>query len=252
MALLQQFLLSLSFFTRIPLPKGWNPGTGTLAQSAWAFPRAGAVTGARPGAVYLIFLAVGLAHGIAAWAALAFLVLLTGGLHEDGLADMTDGLASGRNREQKLAIMRDSRIGSYGVLALVITLAIRASAIAGFMSEFKTVWVLITAGACSRACLAVLMHFLPNARTDGLSASAGTPTRAQTLAAVLLAIGTLLLLGNLHAALIGVLVLAAACFIINRIALKQFGGITGDVLGALQQVSETSLLVVLNACLLPA
>src|SRR5256885_2159102 len=106
MALLQQFFLSLGFFMRIPVPVR---GGATLADSAWAFPLAGATVGAFAASAYLLLLSLGLAHGIAAWLALAFQIVLTGALHEDGLADTADALVHGRSREQKLAIMRDSR-----------------------------------------------------------------------------------------------------------------------------------------------
>ena len=79
MMLLQQFLLALSFFTRIPLPKTWNAGDATLAQSAWAFPLTGAIIGGFAAATYLALLSLGLNHSIAAWISLGFLVIFTGG-----------------------------------------------------------------------------------------------------------------------------------------------------------------------------
>ncbi len=250
MALLQQFLLVLSFLTRIPLPKAWNAGENSLAQSAWAFPIIGVIVGGFAAASYMAMLSLGIGHDIAAWVALALMVLLTGGLHEDGLADMADGLAYGRTQEQKIAIMRDSRIGSYGVLALVIMLAIRATAISNFANEMHTLWVFVAAGAGSRACLIILMYFFANARTNGLSVQARKPTRTQMLCAALIGFGTLLFAGSIPVLLIGIFIMTMACMAMGRLAFKHFGGITGDVLGALQQVSEALLLILFSSALL--
>ncbi len=247
--MIQDFLLALSFFTRTPLGKTRDFGDRTLAQVAWAFPLVGALIGALMAGVYLLLLYFGVAHNPSAWLTIGFSVLLTGGLHEDGLADMADGLAMGRDRQQKLAIMRDSRIGSYGALALVIMLAVRANAMASFGYETYTIWVFIGVSAASRTCLVVMMHLLPPARTDGLFANAGKPSCTHTLIAI--TITALLLVGTVHSIILSVLALAALFAIIARISRIHFGGLTGDILGALQQLSEVLLLVLFSATLYP-
>lgn len=235
---------AFGFFTRLPVPQGSGV---PLARASWAFAPVGAVVGLLAAIVYLAALYLGATHSIAAWLAVGALVLLDGGLHEDGLADTADALAHGRDREQKLAIMRDSRIGTYGVLALVITLALRAHSIASLGNGWVTLAIFMAAGAASRVSLAVLMHLLPNAREDGLANLAGKPTRQETWIAAGLGALALLITGNLPVAFICLLALILLGFCIARTAQKHFGGITGDVLGAAQQLFEVTLLVILAA-----
>jgi len=239
---IQEFLLALSFFTRLPIYRiFWRDFSGmALAQAAWAFPLVGMLVNAVMAGVYMVMISTGMVHGIAAWIALGAQLILTGGLHEDGLADTADGLAQGRNRQEKLAIMRDSRIGTFGVLALMVILTIRTKCMAQFGNDIF--WVLIATGACSRAAIAVMMYQLPNAREDGLSASAGKPNGNQLVIALLIGLFTLLLTGH---AFMGVILLAITLAVVQQIARSQFGGITGDVLGAVQQLSETVLWVLL-------
>jgi adenosylcobinamide-GDP ribazoletransferase len=241
--MIQEFLLALTFLTRISVAKTRDFSGLTLAGSVWAFPVIGILTGGIAALGYAVAVTLGLTHSIAAWIAIAGLLLLTGGLHEDGLADMADGMAHGRDREQKLAIMRDSRIGSYGVLALIAVLAIRANAMAAFDANATMVCAFVAAAAASRALMVIAMHTLPPARMDGLAAHAGKPTLRRTAIAACIAI-TLLI--TAHALLSGLAVLAASYVVIRHIALTRLGGITGDVLGALQQVSEAALLAVFS------
>ena len=107
------------------LPMGWlttSVGPGRLADAVWAFPVVGAVVGAIGGAVFWFCTRLGMPPGVAAVWTLVSMLLVTGALHEDGLADFADGLGGGRTRERKLAIMRDSRIGTFGGLALMLSL----------------------------------------------------------------------------------------------------------------------------------
>lgn len=241
--MIQKFLLSLSFFTRLPIGKH-DFGALTLAQSVATFPLVGAVIGALDGSFYLAMLGLGLPNNIVAWLTIIFHLILTGGLHEDGLADTADGLASGRNHEQKLAIMRDSRIGSYGVLALITIISLRANLIAGFTESFFTILIFITTAACSRAFLAIFMQNITYARSDGLASMAGKPTTKQTIITIFIGSCSLLITGKIFATLIAIFSLAIIYIIIKHITIKNFGGITGDILGAIQQISETALLLV--------
>jgi adenosylcobinamide-GDP ribazoletransferase len=241
--MIQKFLLAISFFTRIPIGKR-DFGSLTLAQATAYFPIVGALIGLLTGGFYLLMLALGLPTIISAWLTIGFHLLLTGGLHEDGLADTADGLASGRDREQKLSIMRDSRIGSYGVLALITIISLRANIMAGFTGNFATIMILVATAASSRTFLAVFMQTIPYARNYGLAARAGKPTTEQVIIAILIAICSLLLTGKILAALIAILSLAIIYVVIKQIANKNFGGITGDVLGAVQQISEVALLLI--------
>lgn len=241
--MIQKFLLSLSFFTRLPLGKR-DFESLTLAQSAAAFPIAGAMIGTLDGAFYLAMLGLGLPNNIAACLTIIFHLILTGGLHEDGLADSADGLASGRNHEQKLAIMRDSQIGSYGVLALISIISLRANIIASFTGNFSTILIFIATAACSRAFLAIFMRNIPYARSDGLVSMAGKPNTKQTIITIFIGSCSLFITGKIFAALIAIFSLAIIYIIIKHITIKNFGGITGDILGAVQQISEVALLLV--------
>lgn len=244
--MIQKFLLALSFFTRIPIGKQ-EFGSLTLAQAVAAFPIVGAVIGLLDGGFYLAMLALGLPHNISAWLTIGFHLLLTGALHEDGMADTADGLASGRDRSQKLAIMRDSRIGSYGVLALITIISLRANIIAGFTGNFTTLLIFITTAASSRAFLAFLMYNLQYARDSGLAVRAGKPSFSDTLIAIALGIAALLLTDEILATLIAIFTITIIYITIKYITSKNFGGITGDTLGASQQISEVALLLVFLA-----
>lgn len=241
--MIQKFLLALSFFTRIPVGKR-DLSQLKLADCAPYFPVVGVLIGLLDGGFYLAMLSLGLPTIISAWLTIGFHLLLTGGLHEDGLADTADGLAAGRDRNQKLAIMRDSRIGSYGVLALITIISLRANILAGFAGNFTTLLIFIAASASSRSFLAILMYNLEYARDSGLAVRAGKPNRSDTLIATALSCATLLLTGKIFAALAAISTLAVIYIIIKYITNKNFGGITGDTLGASQQINEIALLLI--------
>jgi adenosylcobinamide-GDP ribazoletransferase len=246
--MIQNFLLALSFFTRLPACRDFKDIR--LSQCAFAFPLAGAVIGALGGAVFLMALGLGLTSSISAWVSIIFGLILTGGLHEDGLADTADGLACGRNREQKLAIMRDSRIGSYGVLALISFLSLRVAVISNLAGNFETMLIFIAAAAGSRAFIVVLMNRLEPARKEGLAEAAGKPSMRQTIAAILLGILILAAAGDIITLISVIIITAVTYLMIKPIIYKNFGGITGDTLGAAQQVSEIIILLILSPHLL--
>ena len=234
-------LLCLGFFTRLPLPK--TAITRSFAGSLWAAPLVGVVVGLIVGIVFASMLGFGVPAGVAAGLAMAVGVLATGALHEDGLADTADGFGGGRDRAAKLAIMRDSRIGTYGVLAIGLSLLIRWAALIAIaaLPAFDLVLVVIAAHAASRALLPGFLALVQPARTEGLSAGVGeVETRTAVIA---LGIGAVVLLVS-PAPFILVAVLLAIIFIgLSRLCNAQIGGQTGDVLGALQQVGEAAILV---------
>jgi len=237
------FAVATGFLTRIPVASAIPEG-GRLADAAWAFPLVGAGIGAVAAFVLLIAQLLGLAAWPAALLAVLGALALTGALHEDGLADTVDGLAGGRDRETKLAIMRDSRLGSFGGLALVLSVALRAASLAQLGQAFYAGLALIAAHALSRALLPAAMRALPTARADGLAAAAGRPGSGAAIIALLIGAATALAaLGPLRGAL--ALGLAAAAVAAAAVlARRQIGGYTGDVLGAFQQVAEIVILLV--------
>ena len=245
--ILDDIALCLVFFTRLPLPDLDFRGR-SLAAAIWAAPVAGLVVGLIGAIVFATAERFGLAMGPAAALALVSTVLTTGCLHEDGLSDVADGFGGGKSRGGKLEIMRDSRIGAYGAAALALSLLIRWSALSELVDPTQALFALIAAHTASRGVLGAFMHLLPPARSEGLSAGAGTVSQEIAIVgAVLGAIPLLLLgLGGAFAALILLGLLFAA---FHALCLNQIGGQTGDTIGALQQVSEVAVLLVASVAL---
>lgn len=242
---LQDLVSAFGLLTRLPVPQGW-PMRG--AASAWAWPVVGLACGLIAAATGSVALTLGMPAGVAAAVSLATAAIVTGGLHEDGLADSTDGLFGGWTRERRLEIMKDSSIGSYGTLALVFTALARWSALSALMATGHHWQALVAAAALSRAPMAVLMALLPNARGSGLAASTGTPTTTIALAAI----GTatvIALLSTGSATLALVPVTAATALAVALVAKSRIGGQTGDILGATQQLTETAALATAAALL---
>lgn len=234
---------ALSLLSRLPLPA--TDGTRTAA-AAWAYPLAGALLGALAALVGALATGVGLPPLAVSLLVLATLVMLTGAMHEDGLADTADGLWGGWDRAARLEIMRDSRIGTYGVIALVLSLAARGAALWLLYdtSLGAATLALIASAALSRACMPVLMATQPHARHDGLSHRVGqVPMPTAALGAALALCVAVICLGT---ALIAPLLWAAlVCWGIALIARRKIGGQTGDILGAAQQLSEIAILFAL-------
>jgi adenosylcobinamide-GDP ribazoletransferase len=236
------FTTALAFLTRIPVAappfEEW-----TLAEAAWAFPLVGAGVGAVAGIVFLAAELIGLGDGPAALLAVLAGLVVTGALHEDGLADAADGLLGGGDRERRLAIMRDSRHGTFAVLALVMSVGLRAGALARIGEPVFAGLALVAAHAGSRALLAPALWGLSPARDDGLGAGAGRPPPRVVVCALAIALAIILTALGPFAGVIALgiaagLVAAAAAF-----ARQSIGGYTGDVLGALQQLGEIAILL---------
>ncbi|MBP2300213.1 adenosylcobinamide-GDP ribazoletransferase [Azospirillum picis] len=250
---LQDAALALMFLTRLPVPaKGplANPLSGPLADGAAAramawFPLVGALVGLAGGAALALAGALALPPLAGALLALAATAWLTGALHEDGAADVADGFGGGRDLARKLEIMRDSRVGSYGVLALVFSVGIRAAALAALPVP-AGVAALVAAGALSRCGLATLARALPPARRDGLAAAQGRPATSTTLLSLALGIAAAAIALK-AAALPAMLAAMAAVLAVAALARRQIGGHTGDVFGAAQQVAEAAVLLTLAA-----
>ena len=140
----------LAFCTRLPLRFG-APAEGNLAQAAWTFPVIGAGIGALGALVYWLGYGAGSSSFVAATLAVAATVIITGCLHEDGLADTADGFGGGDTSVRKLEIMRDSRIGSYGACALAMSLILRVRALASIANPALAAAALIATHAAARA-----------------------------------------------------------------------------------------------------
>ncbi|WNJ99881.1 adenosylcobinamide-GDP ribazoletransferase [Thalassospiraceae bacterium LMO-JJ14] len=229
------------FLSRIPVGRISGLESTDLARAAWAFPLVGLIVGAISGGALYGIAGTGASPIACALAALALQAIVTGALHEDGLADVADGMG-GRDREHTLEIMRDSRIGAYGVLALIFSVAIRAAMIAGIPGPGFACLSMIAAAMLSRGLLPAVMHALPPARRDGLSHGAGQPSLKIAAAAAAigaLALFTLLPLSVALAAVALGIVLGAAVLLWAQ---RKLGGQTGDVIGAVQQMIEIAVL----------
>jgi adenosylcobinamide-GDP ribazoletransferase len=233
------FAIAATFLTRVPLAAetGWP-----LAAGAWAFPLVGAGIGGLAALVFLIVQLLVPGDWPAALAAVLASAAVSGALHEDGLADAADGLLGGHDRETRLAIMRDSRHGTYGVLALVSSVLLRAAALAAEGDPVHAGLALIAAHAASRAFLPAALSALAPARADGLGAGAGRPRPRQVAAAAALGGAiALMALGPLRG-LLALALAAAAIAAAAGLAERRIGGYTGDVLGAFQQIGEIVIL----------
>ncbi len=247
--------IALRFFSRLPVPETEREralGAAGLAHAAALVPVAGAIIGLGPAFVLLALGAIGLPPVLAAPLAIATLALVTGALHEDALADCADGFGGGRTRERKLEIMRDSRIGAFGGVALALSLYIRVVALAVVADRSAGVGALalVAAAALSRAASLWPLAWLPPARADGSGAATQPAPAAAGLAAGLaLVLGLALLapavgLGRaLCVCVFAVLATAAFC----ELARKQIQGQTGDVAGATQQLAEIAIYLTLAA-----
>ena len=234
---------AVQFLTRLPLPWAGKPRG---ARASWAWPLAGAAVGALAGMGASLALWTGLPPNVAAALALALPALATGGLHEDGLADSADGIWGGRTPERRLEIMKDSRIGSYGALALVLTLLIRWSALSALFAAGSVWGPLLALGALSRWPMAAMLWALRPAREGGLSRLIGRPA-GPTLAlgaVVALLLGLLALGAQTIPAALAILAVTALWGLLVR---ARLGGQTGDTCGAAQQLAEFAALLALAA-----
>lgn len=230
--------LAASFLTRVSMV---HVPAAPLASAARMFPIVGALVGAVGAAVYAAASFAGLPAMPAAMLAVLATILATGALHEDGLADFAD--ASGaRTPEKRLAIMRDSRIGAFGTLALIFSVGLRCTAIAAIGEPDLVAIALVASGAASRAAMVYAMHTLPFAREDGLAKMAGRPSTGHLQIALLLGVLFLVPLGYLAMGL-ALAFAAAAAMYMGTAARRLLGGQTGDVLGCVQQTSEVAILL---------
>ncbi|MEM1077551.1 MAG: adenosylcobinamide-GDP ribazoletransferase [Pseudomonadota bacterium] len=242
--------LALSLLSRLPVPVDHSRAGARAAAAAWAYPLVGVGLAGLAGGLAWGLSATGLPPGPVAGLVLVAQVMLTGALHEDGLADSADGLWGGWEPARRLEIMRDSRIGAYGVLALGLSLLLRWACLVAILTSGGPgllLAALVATAALSRGAMVTVMHVLPFARDDGLSRRVGTVPRWSALLAVGLSLGICVMLWGL----LGLALLAAAggaaALVVGRLAQARIGGQTGDILGATQQVTEITALLVLTS-----
>lgn len=228
---------ALALLTRLPVKADFSRG----ARASWAYGIAGAVLALLAALPTAAVLWLGLPPMLSALIWLTSMVVMSGAMHEDGLADTADGFWGGWEKARRLEIMRDSRIGAYGVIALCLSLAARWGAVAILLEADVWMFGLIAVAMLSRANMTLVMTALPHARADGLSHSQGRAPRTGALTGFALAgVVAFGCVGVSGAILAGVaFVMAALC---SATAKVKIGGQTGDVLGATQQITEIALL----------
>ncbi|MFQ6549844.1 adenosylcobinamide-GDP ribazoletransferase [Aestuariibius sp. 2305UL40-4] len=237
---------AFGLLTRIPVPVDGDRAMARGARAVWAWPLVGLTLGLTAGLIGAAAHTIWASPLLAAAATMATLALLSGAMHEDGLADCADGFFGASDKTRRLEIMKDSRIGAFGVLALILTSLLRLAALALLFEAGNALTAITAAAILSRATMVPLMNGLPPARPNGLSSAVGRPPRETALTALGLATLTTLILTGLPAlaALAIATLTALACAAIAR---SKIGGQTGDVLGATQQIVDLAVLLTLAA-----
>ena len=237
---------AVAFLTRLPMPHPMGPMPANFVRAQRMFPLVGAAIGGVVGLVCLGMRVIGVPDLAAAALALGASAILTGALHEDGLADVADGFGGGRDTAAKLEIMRDSRLGTYGALLLVVSFAAKLSALAAIPDRY-IVESLIAAHALARGVLPAMSMSLPFARQDGLARSTGQPDFAIAATAAIIALIIALLSLSWANAFWAAILAGLSAAGMAWLAKLQIGGQTGDVLGALEQAGEILVLLVAAA-----
>lgn len=239
---------ALGLLSRLPVKVNTKTATARGAKAAWAYPIAGLVIGTIAACIAWLGSTIGLSAAIVAGLTLATSAFITGAMHEDGLADSIDGLWGGWEPARRLEIMKDSRTGVYGVLALIFGTGLRWAALTALLSTDFYFAAIIATAVFSRAAMVCVMAGLPNARAGGLSKSVGRPAPQTAWIGVAAAMTICIVLIGLNTATIVIvaLILTSIC---AGIAKQKIGGQTGDILGATQQVNEIGLLIALTAAL---
>lgn len=249
MSLLQDIGSSVQFLSRLPVP-GFltHQNTTDFTRCTWAFPVAGFIITLPALFVLAITSQTMLPIAVIVTLTLISQVFVTGGLHEDGLADCADGFGGGHTREKKLIIMKDSSIGTYGTLALIFAFLTRFAVLSALLtvSIALAMSAFLASQVLTRGALSLFWHSLPPARTEGLSQSLGQPSKGNTASAVLIAfLGTIIIALpqfppiNL---ICGLVAAALALFVFRRLCNRQIGGQTGDTIGAAQIIVEIAFL----------
>jgi adenosylcobinamide-GDP ribazoletransferase len=230
-----------SFLTRVPLHRD---GATDMSRAVPWFGAVGAVIGLIQGAIYVGLLEL-TTPTLAAALATAVVALITGAFHHDGLADIADAFGGGWTREQRLEILKDSRLGTYGVTTLVFIIVIEVAALAS-LGGWVALGATVVAHALSRAASGVVMTLSQPAQDSGLGVDylAGLNKGAVRTAAVLILGITVALFGVSAIAIAAATAISAVAVV--RLSYAKIGGISGDVLGAVQQLTKVAIVTVVS------
>ncbi|MEP3232748.1 MAG: adenosylcobinamide-GDP ribazoletransferase [Hyphomicrobiales bacterium] len=243
-------LSSVQFLSRIPIPDSLaNHKKPDFENGSWSFPLAGIVICLPAVVIMVVAYALGLNAEIIAVLTIATQALVTGALHEDGLADIADGFGGGSTRDRKLEIMKDSSVGAFGAVALVISFLMRFALLSSLLdlSFFLAIAGFIAAQTVSRSVQVWFWQSLPAAREDGLSSTFGTPSPQSARTALLIGGGSVLLPLIAGVSIfsitisIGLIILLLVGF--RKLCIQQIGGQSGDTIGAIQVLAEIAFLI---------
>jgi len=247
----RDMIAAAMILTRIPMPIHHDTMPNT-ARSYWCFPLIGVIVAIVPVLIGVILAASHLPLLASAVIILAGMALLTGGLHQDGLADLADSLG-GRDPSHRLAIMHDSAIGSFGNLALITIVIVDVAAMAALGNLSLTVMAgaIVAVSAMSRSMMGLQRWLHPTPEKTGLAAMTGSPSQIT----MLIGLGFGLLMGLLflpvHAAISAMAIGLIITGLLGRFMVRWIGGVNGDGLGATQQLSEAAMLMTLAMVLAP-
>jgi adenosylcobinamide-GDP ribazoletransferase len=252
--------IAAGFLTRLPVSPPTASGTaaaGTAGDGAWTagaigraagmFPVIGAGVGVAAALAMLLADRIGLHPLACALIAIGVQMAITGALHEDGLADLADGLGGGRDAASRLAIMRDSRIGTYGALALIVSVALKATLLSQLSSIETAAGALVSAAAVSRGVLPAVMRWTKPARADGLLVGVGRPDPPAVSVAIAGSLIIAVIAQGLGLGIAVCVIAAGGAIAVTVFVVRVLGGMTGDGLGAVQQKAELLVLATIAA-----
>jgi len=238
--------ICLMFLTRIPVPGGLALSHPSLANACRFFPVIGGLVGVIGAIVLAAVDQLGLPQGVSVLLAIAAMVMVTGGLHEDGLSDTADGLGGGSNKDRRLEIMRDSRVGAFGVIALVLIIGLKLAGLAA-LAIGPAALALFAGAVISRGILPLFMRYLPPAKDDGLSADAGRPSFSKVALSLAITLVVAFIGLGFWLTIVVAIDVALVTGAMSLWVKVKIGGQTGDILGALQQLGEISVILTLAA-----
>lgn len=242
----EDLLQALRFLTRIPVAEDAPANSASLRRAARAFPLTGLVVGGAGALVILFAAPFGIPSTVTVMLALATMVILTGGLHEDGLADSSDALFATTDPDERMKILKDSSSGVFAMLALIFVILIKWTALIAIMEEssFSAASAIVAASIVSRIAFLVPVCFMSPVKEDGLGAALGSLNPASLILPLGVGAGALFfVLFDIIAIAASLIACAVVAFGIAILAEKKLGGYNGDIAGATQQISEAVALV---------
>lgn len=237
--------VAVGFLTVLPAGRLDGLGDAWLSRAAVWFPVIGALVGAAAGGAVALADAAGLSLAVSGALGLVVAILLTRGLHEDGLADTADGLGVHGTRERRLAAMKDSAVGAHGALAMACALLIAALALAGLDAEHAA-RALVAAHVLSRTAMVLTAAALPSARAEGGLGRGLEVTPPAALIASVIAVAGVLVVAGVGDGAVALAVGVIVALLVGVVQLRVFGGRTGDTLGAAGKLVEVAVLVALS------